>query len=102
MKRTISITLARLTCERVSDILDQLRKADEQVYMDGWQKLPGDWKRVLKMRQDMRSHPTRGDVGCRLGLTVAVVRSAEDRGIHQMLMAFVTAGYTVVVDGVKI
>lgn len=102
-QRKISITLARLTCQRVSDILDQLRKADEQVFMDGWAQLPANWKRILKMRQDMRSHPTRGDVARRLvGYTASMVRSAEERGLNQLIKAFVDAGYVVTVDGVRI
>jgi hypothetical protein len=107
VKKAIRITLARLTCQRVSDILDQLRKADEQVYMDGWAKLPGDWKRILKMRQDMRSHPTCGDVAYRLmgqypGLTARGVRTRERLGLFHMFEAFELAGYKVAVDGILI
>jgi hypothetical protein len=97
--KAVSITIGPLTYKRVSDILDTLRKADAVAYRVAMAGLVPQTRRILKMRADLKQHPTRPNVALTLGLSIDAVERAEVKGLASLYVLWTAeSGRQVVVS----
>ena len=95
----ISITVGPLTYKQVSDVLDTLREADAAAYRVAMAGLVPQTRKILKMRADLKQHPTRPNVALTLGITIDAVERAEVKGLAALYVLWSEAsGRQVVVS----
>jgi hypothetical protein len=87
-KAEVQITFGRITYKTVSDILDRLREADAPAYRTAMAGLVPQTRKILKMRADLKQHPTRRNVASTLGITIDAVERAEVKGLFALYRLF--------------
>jgi hypothetical protein len=86
--KPLDITVGRLTYGRVSDILDQLRKADWDATRKAIASLPTTIRRIIKARANLSQHPRRSDVARATGWSEARTRQLEIVGLKAIFAEF--------------